>query len=161
MAAKSEMKIIRSIFCWVGMAPSLLHIRSKSPVYNVFIFLASSIQLIFLTIELYKMLQHLEKYGGQLSPIILLTDLIHFVVVFFAGFVQILENFLKCSCDQRIENSHGRNRCKCICKAFMPSSTELFILFKTKHQATFDCARTLLRSGIFLDRFCNLSYNYG
>lgn len=105
MQSKSEMKIVRLIFGWMGLSPALSQIRSNSAVYNILTFLPITVQLIFLLLELNMLIKYHEKYSGEFSSAISYIDLLQFIVVFIAGLFQILENFFKCSSDQHIENS--------------------------------------------------------
>lgn len=53
--------------------------------------------------EVYLLLKYTEKYMGRFPSIVAFTDLLQFCVVLFSGLVQILENLLKFSVDQRIQ----------------------------------------------------------
>lgn len=102
MQSKTEMKTIVHIFAWMGLSPVVPHLRQGRRLYNTLIFVPLAIQAIILFVEVYLVLAYPLQFFHHSTKMGEFTDILQVGGALITGLVQILENTLKYSLDQKI-----------------------------------------------------------
>lgn len=102
MQPKTEMKTFCHIFAWLGLSSVQPYLRQKSPIHNTLIFVPTVIQAVIIVIEVCIVFTYPKALFHKGSILGAITDVLQVGAILFAGFVQLLENIMKFSLDQRI-----------------------------------------------------------